>query len=124
MTLGGTPRRRALGLAVLALVASAPAWAQQKPAGGVQVKIEPSRFYEVCLEMARNQTITYSFQADQVLDFDIHYHQDDAVIFPVKNTGLLGLTDSFTAPSAQTYCLMWTNPQVVSATLGIRLEGP
>ena len=113
-----------MGFAVLALAASTPAWAQQKPAGGIQVEIMPSQHYEVCLQMTRNETIAYTFRADQALDFDIHYHQDKNVIFPVKNSGLLGLSDSFVAPASETYCLLWTNPQAVSATLSIRLEGP
>ena len=117
-------QRRTLGLAALALVASAPAWAQQGPAGEIQMELQPSQHYEVCLVMARNETITYTYQANQPLDFNIYYHKDDVVHFPVRNTGFLGLSDSFVAPAAQTYCLLWTNPQAVSATLSIRLEGP
>jgi hypothetical protein len=109
---------------MLALTASAPAWPQQGPAGEVQVEVQPSQFYEVCLDMARNQSITYTYQANQPLDFNIHYHQDENVLYPVKNSGFLGLSDSFTAPASETYCLMWTNRQAVSASLNIRLEGP
>jgi hypothetical protein len=131
-TLARTLRRRTFGLSVLvlagahvpALVAGAPAWAQERPAGENRVVLHPSQDYEVCLEMTRSQTITYSYQASQPLDFNIHYHQDETVLFPVKNSGFLGLSDSFIAPASQTYCLMWTNPQAVKATLSIRLEGP
>jgi hypothetical protein len=41
------------------------------------------------------------------VDFNIHYHRDKDVFYPVKASASRAGEGSFTAPHADTYCLMW-----------------
>jgi hypothetical protein len=65
--------------------------------------------YELCLVLAQDQQLRYAFSAPRKLDFNIHYHADHEVFYPVSEDQILDTTATYTAQSEQEYCLMWTN---------------
>jgi hypothetical protein len=71
--------------------------------------IRPRQIAEECVKLAAGQSITYSFEATAVVDFNIHFHKGDEVVYPVKHDLVRRGDDRFAAGSAEDYCLMWTN---------------
>ena len=85
-------------------------------------EIEAGGFTEVCGELAADERVSWAFEADAELDFNLHYHEGDAVTYPVKSPHARSLADKFTAPLDQTYCWMWTNRLDTPAMLKVVLS--
>jgi len=64
---------------------------------------------EECFELRGGQTIGYAFEASAPVDFNIHFHRGKDVEYPVKRVDVRVAEESFTAPSTEEFCLMWTN---------------
>lgn len=73
--------------------------------------------HEVCKAMKQGEQWAYSFTGEPALEFNVHYHVGDEVIYPVgplhagKQAGIV------TAELDQTYCLMWRNDSAQAASL-------
>jgi hypothetical protein len=68
----------------------------------------PARgFDEHCIRLDTGEHVRYRFSANGELDFNIHYHRGSEVYYPVKAAESRSADATFTAPHADTYCLMW-----------------
>ena len=86
--------------------------------------IAPDDSYELCLVLAQEQQLRYTFSAPRKLDFNIHYHADDEVFYPVSEDQIMEATATFSAQSEQEYCLMWTNQGDTDVLLSLEYEKP
>jgi hypothetical protein len=89
-------------VAVLALASDSP---QVQP---FSVAIEPRQLHEECAKLQAGDKRKYYWKADGPVDFNVHYHVDKEVFYPVKRDGMRGDGGTFTAKIAQDYCWMWT----------------
>jgi hypothetical protein len=71
--------------------------------------LEPGIF-EDCFEMNAGQILEYSFEAEKPVNFNIHYHEDDKMFFPVSEDSVVSKRGTFIAEKKQYYCFMLTNP--------------
>jgi hypothetical protein len=108
------------GLSAAAGVASPEGATAEKPFTHV---IVPRQIAEECVKLAAGQSIGYSFDASAPVDFNIHFHRGNDVVYPVKTDQVQRRDDRFTAIIAQDYCLMWTNATPDRVTVKGRL-GP
>ena len=90
----------------------------------IERTIEPDESYELCLLLDQDQQLHYKFNAAKRLDFNIHYHTEDEVFYPVSEDQIMDLTATFAAPSEQEYCLMWTNQGDADAQLSLQYDKP
>ena len=60
-----------------------------------------------CVKLDAGEHIRYRYRANGDVDFNIHYHRGSEVHYPVKTTASRSADATFTAPHADTYCLMW-----------------
>ena len=74
-----------------------------------QHSVRPRGFAEECFKLVGGQSIGYAFASSAPVDYNIHFHRGNDVLYPVKADAVAGATDRFTAPSTEEYCLMWTN---------------
>ena len=72
------------------------------------VTIAPKALHEECVKLQAGEKRKYYWRADAPLDFNIHYHVDAEVFYPVKRDGMRGDGGTFTAKGTQDYCWMWT----------------
>jgi hypothetical protein len=86
--------------------------------------IVPDDSYELCLLLAQDQQLYYKFSAPGKLDFNIHYHADHEVFYPVSENQIMDATATYTAQSEQEYCLMWTNQGDTDVPLSLEYEKP
>ena len=79
--------------------------------------------FERCLPLDAGQTLAYRFTASAPVHFNLHYHQGDKTVYPVKANGLREKQGSYRVEEKQFYCLMWrsesSQPVVVDMAFGL-----
>ncbi len=82
-----------------------------------KVIIRPNRSYEECVELLPSHVMEYSFKASKPVDFNIHYHGEEKVFYPVSKVdvnqwrGTIDVSSqSYYKKELEDFCLMWQNP--------------
>lgn len=124
---GAFPWRQAV---VSALLAAAPLAHAEiidlkwTPAGTFErrLSIAPGQYAELCGALAKGQTVQWRFEAGAPLDFNIHYHQGEDVIYPARASGVAQSEGTLKVDPAQDYCWMWTNESQAAVALTVKLK--
>ncbi|GAK57630.1 hypothetical protein U27_04597 [Candidatus Vecturithrix granuli] len=96
---------------------------QQIMAAEPKVRIKPGRIYEECLKMKQGEVLQFSFTSSKLIDFNIHYHQGENVVYPVNKKqvttleGELDYDELEDEAEPDTLCVMWKNPHDVYVNL-------
>jgi hypothetical protein len=69
----------------------------------------PGKFAELCGKIKAGEEVTWSFEATQPADFNIHYHAGKKVVEPVSLNKVTQTSGSIAATTTEDYCWMWTN---------------
>jgi len=118
------------GLLAALLLASAPALCadvtdiQWRADGSFEhsLNLATGRFSELCGALRVGQSVEWQFESDQLLNFNIHWHEGQAVRYPVRVDQVRQQRGELVAGSAQDYCWMWSNPSAPTALLRVRLR--
>ena len=73
----------------------------------VAASLEPRKIHEECVRLEAGQQRRYHWKSSAPVDFNIHYHRGNEVLYPVKRDAMRGDGGTFTAQSAEDYCWMW-----------------
>ena len=84
--------------------------------------VQPGKFLELCGDLAKGQAIGWSFEADQSLDFNVHFHQGNEVVFPVKQDAIKQASGTLIVAAKQDYCWMWSNKGATLAVVKARFK--
>jgi hypothetical protein len=84
--------------------------------------VAPGKFVEVCGKLARGQAVSWEFQADGPLDFNIHYHEGKKVVMPDKRERSAAEKGQLKVQLDQDYCWMWSNKTTVPVQLTLGLQ--
>jgi hypothetical protein len=98
-------------LLAAALVAVPLAHGADAPKPGwktLDTTLEPRKMLEHCEKIPAGEKRRYHWKASSAVDFNVHYHQEKEVFYPVKRDGMRGDGGTFTAKTEQEYCWMWT----------------
>lgn len=79
--------------------------------------INPSGVYEDCASASAGQVIKYSFNSSVPVNFNVHYHAEEKIFYPVEKNGITSDSGTYEPLKEDIYCLMWTNPQKEPASL-------
>ena len=71
------------------------------------VELAPYAVIEECIALEAGERIAYRFESRLPVAFNIHFHEDIAVIMPVSRDGTTSESGDFTADRKELYCLMW-----------------
>ena len=74
----------------------------------VNIALEPQKIHEECMRVEAGGKRVYHWKSSTAVDFNIHYHRDKDVFFPVKRDAMRGDGGTFTAKTGEDYCWMWT----------------
>jgi hypothetical protein len=77
---------------------------------------------EVCGALVRGERVHWAFEASAAVDFNIHYHVEDEVVYPASVPGAVKQADLLRVPVDQTYCWMWTALPDAPATVTLQLS--
>jgi hypothetical protein len=72
-----------------------------------RVVIAPYAMHEECLRLSPGDRIDYRYESSAALDFNIHYHESNAVLAPVVRERSTADSGTFEASIAHDYCLTW-----------------
>lgn len=102
--------------------------ALENAAPGLPIKrevIKPGAVHEECFRLEAGDRVDYQFESSKALSFNLHYHEGDKVLEPVKLANALYGSNNYRAVVAQAYCLMWANPGKTDVKLqyGLRIQG-
>ena len=118
---GHLRRLAALAVAVMAIDARAElveiAW-DKADRFETTVSVAPGKFAEVCGKITQGQSIAWSFKGDRPMNFNIHYHEGQRVVFPAKQDAVADVHGKLDVSVSQDYCWMWTS----KANAPIRLQ--
>jgi len=84
--------------------------------------VAPGKFSEVCGKLAKGDSVAWHFEAEQPLNFNIHYHVGKAVEYPARQEGAKSARGTLSVPLDQDYCWMWTNKGASAAKLLLQLS--
>ncbi len=79
--------------------------------GETEAVINPSKFHEDCIKLVPGDVWTYSFKASNPVDFNIHFHEEGKITYPVSRKNTPAEEGKFYPDKEEFYCLMWTNLQ-------------
>jgi hypothetical protein len=77
------------------------------PRSAAGVEIAPYAIHEECVALERGERFNYYFISIAPLAFNIHYHDDNAVVMPVVREKVTEDSGDFAADRKDVYCLMW-----------------
>lgn len=84
--------------------------------------VPPGKFVEVCGKLIRGQSITWAFDADVPLNFNVHYHQGAQVVYPAKQDAATKTRGALDVALDQDYCWMWNNKSDRAGQLRLLLK--
>jgi hypothetical protein len=85
--------------------------------GETKVVIDPAKFHEDCLKLRPGDVWSYSFKASNPVDFNIHFHHEGKITYPVLKKNTSTETGKFYPDREEFFCLMWTNLQKMPVRL-------
>ena len=71
------------------------------------VELAPYAILEECVVLEPGERIAYRFESRLPVAFNIHFHEDNAVIMPVSRDATTSESGDFAADRKEVYCLMW-----------------
>lgn len=92
--------------------------------GPFHVDVPARGFEEHCVKLQSGESTRYRFQASGEVDFNIHHHPGNEAVYLVRTAATRGADSVFTAPRADTYCLMWERKSDGAVRVDGALERP
>lgn len=112
-----------LGLVLLFVFAAPCVRAEMSaPPAAMESRLAPGAFEELCFELDAGQAVRYQFDAGAPLDFNLHWHRGNEVLFPIRSGAVARRAGVFAAAEKQAYCLMWTNRSREAVPLRARID--
>ena len=112
------------GIAALAAGALDTARAADAPAKKEATRIQKTERLnadgvgEYCTKLEAGQVVRYRFEADAAVDFNIHTHRGEEVIYPVKQDAVARIEFiDFKPDRGADWCWMWTNRNAQPVTV-------
>lgn len=93
-----------------------------EPPAAMESRLAPGGFEELCFELDAGQSVRYQFDAGAPLDFNVHWHRGNEVLFPIRSATVARRAGVFAAEEKQAYCLMWTNRTRGAVPLRARID--
>lgn len=97
-------------LILLTFVATAlPALPGDSADRKIAVTLPAGDIHEECMTLKPGDRRAYEWKSDVPVDFNIHYHHEPKIFFPVKKDHVRSAHGTFVPKSEEAYCWMWTS---------------
>jgi hypothetical protein len=114
--------KAALFIMVMPLLITACANPTASTAKPDSLVLRPGQLHEDCKPLKAGEQVRWQFVATGPIDFNVHYHQGKEVTYPIERIQVQDGAGTYTAPSAQEYCWMWTNRSPRDVVLRAKFE--
>ncbi len=71
------------------------------------IKGNKGQIVEICPELTKGQSVSFTFNSNLPVKFNFHYHLDNDTVYPLAERNLSELNYQFTAEKENVYCFMW-----------------
>ena len=85
-------------------------------------QLPPGVVFERCVTLPSDDTLSYSFKADQPVVFDVHYHRDALVSYARRKRTVISEAGQYDSTSLRDYCLTWHNTSRKAIRLSWRYQ--
>ena len=65
--------------------------------------------HEVCMNISSKEDLYYKFSSTQPVEFDIHYHIEKKIHYPVRIQKYKSSKKIFSPKKTRSYCMLWSN---------------
>jgi hypothetical protein len=96
-------------LMLLALAAALPVAAEESADRKIAVTLAAGDIHEECMTLKPGEKRAWEWKSDVPLDFNVHYHREPKIFFPVKKDHVKSAHGTFVPKSEEGYCWMWTS---------------
>jgi hypothetical protein len=79
-------------------------------------------FMERCVKFGAGTKVEFSFTSKYAVNFDVHHHPGNTIVFVTKKEGIHALSESFLSAADDHYCFTWANPVDVGNDWDITLK--
>ena len=77
---------------------------------GYESLLHGAAMTEICGPLDASAVVDWQMKSSTPIDFNVHFHQGEEVVYPTRQNGVNKLTDRLTTTTAETFCWMFTNP--------------
>ena len=74
----------------------------------IEVVLPVKKVHEECMQLSVGQKLTFSYQANAELEFNLHFHQGKEVTTPMSGK-YSNYSNTYVAEAKNDFCLMWQN---------------
>lgn len=74
----------------------------------IEVVLPEKKVHEECMPLSAGQTLTFNYEANAELEFNLHFHHGKAVTYPLKGK-YSNYSNIYVATQKNDFCLMWQN---------------
>ena len=99
-----------------------PVWATVPSSDEQSIVIEEGQVFEVCIPIEKGQTLEFEFDASQEIEFNLHYHRDNLIYFPVPKHKTNASSGEVVSVITKDYCLMWRNHKSDETAVNFRYQ--
>ena len=89
-----------LACAPVPITAAAPKTVAGRP-------LPPYEMHEECVELKPGDRLDYMFESNELVNFNVHYHEGNAILMPIVREQSRGDAGVYAPSLARHYCLMW-----------------
>jgi len=89
---------------------------------GYEGLLDGAAMTEICGALDAKAVVDWLVKSPSPVDFNIHYHQGEEVVYPTRQNGVSKLTDRLTVTAAETHCWMFTNPKTTPTVITLDLQ--
>jgi hypothetical protein len=80
----------------------------QQTEKSVEINMPAKQVHEECIALSEGQTLKFSYEANAVLEFNLHFHHGKDVTYPLKGKYSI-YSNTYLATQKNDFCLMWEN---------------
>lgn len=119
--MNSTLKRLLIAAGVMALLPAAMPTHAQENVRVITKTLIGSAAHKECLTVNEAQKLRYWYRADKPINFAIQYVDGKQTLYPVRRDREALGSGSFAPKSAQTYCMVWTNPDKQAVLFRVEL---
>lgn len=87
-----------------------------------RVAVAPGKFAELCGALRTGDSVRWTFETGEPLDFNIHYHDNNDVRMPAQAHATRGANGVLDVVVNQDYCWMWSNNTPTQIDVDVKLS--
>jgi hypothetical protein len=87
-----------------------------------RAEVPAGKMVEICGAIAPGSDVRWQFEASAPLDFNIHYHRGEVVVYPVKLAQRSQAKGRLRVQAREDHCWMWRHKGSAPAALTVQLS--